>query len=74
MAIEQPKQKEIVERTAETVPAKKVYTPEQFVAMFQKLCQETGFIIGAHPEFKYRDDNTFSIVVVMTVEKIKATT
>jgi hypothetical protein len=69
-----PTQKEVVERTAETMPAKKEYTPELFVAMYNKLCKETGYKIDAYPEFKYRDDNTFSIVVVMTVEKIKTTT
>jgi hypothetical protein len=66
----QPTQKDVIERTAETITTKKEYTPEQFVAMFQKLCNETGYTIGSHPEFKYRDDNTFSVVVVMTVEKM----
>lgn len=71
MTMKQPTQKDIIERTAEQTapPVKKEYTPEQFVAMFQKLCSETGYIITAHPEFKYRDDGTFSVVVVMTVGK-----
>jgi len=51
-------------------PAPKQYTKEQFVEMFNKLCKETKFTIGAHPEFKFRDDGTFSVVVVMTVEKL----
>ena len=66
----QPTQQQVIERTAETMPAKKTYTPDQFVAMFQKLCQETGYTIGSHPEFKYRDDGTFSVVVIQTVEKL----
>jgi hypothetical protein len=48
----------------------KQYTKEQFVKMFNELCKEMGFTIGAHPEFKFRDDNTFSIIMVMTVEKM----
>lgn len=48
----------------------KQYTKEQFVQRLSELCVETGFTIGAHPEFKLRDDNTFSVVVVMTVEKM----
>jgi hypothetical protein len=68
--MDQPTQKEIIERTAQTQPAKKEYTPQQFIAMYNKLCQETGFTLGAHPEWKLRDDNTWSILVIMTVEKI----
>ena len=49
---------------------KKQYTREQFVELFNKLCKETGFTIGSHPEFKFRDDGTFSVIVVMTVEKM----
>jgi hypothetical protein len=48
----------------------KQYTKEKFVEMFNKLCKETRFTIGAHPEFMFRDDNTFSIIVVMSVEKM----
>jgi hypothetical protein len=65
-----PTQKDVINRTAETMPAKKEYTPELFVAMYNKLCAETGFTLGTHPEFTYRDDNTFSVIVVMTVEKM----
>lgn len=53
-----------------TVNKVKVYTPEEFVAFYNKLCQETGYTIQAHPEWKFRDDATFSVVVVMTVEKL----
>jgi len=49
---------------------KKQYTKEQFVELFNKLCKETGFTIGSHPEFKFRDDGTFSVIVVMTVENM----
>ena len=67
--MKQPTQQDVVERTA-TPPVKKEYTPQMFVEMYQKLCSETGFTIGSHPEFKFRDDGTFSVVVVQTVEKL----
>lgn len=65
----QPTQKDVIERTAEKLPEKKVYTPEQFVAMYNRLCQETGYAISAHPEWRPRDDSTYSLVVIMTVAK-----
>jgi len=64
-----PTQKDVIERTAET-QAKRIYLPQEFVSLYNKLCAETGFTLGAHPEFKYRDDNTFSVIVVLTVEKM----
>lgn len=48
----------------------KQYTAEQFAEMYKKLCKTTGYTLVAHPEFKYRDDNTFSVMVVFTIEKI----
>lgn len=50
---------------------KKEYTPEEVKEFLEKLFKETGYIIQVHPEFIHRDDNTFSIITVMTLEKIK---
>lgn len=49
---------------------KKVYTQEEFLSLYNELVKETGFMILAHPEFKFRDDNTWSIVVLQTIEKV----
>lgn len=71
MTTKQPTQKDVIERTAQvTPPAKKEYTPEQFLAMFQKLCQETKMGIQAVPTWKARDDGTWSLVIQLTVVKL----
>jgi hypothetical protein len=59
-----------MERQEPKQEAPKQYTKEQFIEMFNKLCNTTGFTIGAHPEFRFRDDQTFSVIVVMTVENL----
>jgi hypothetical protein len=51
-------------------PESKQYTKEQFIEMYNRLCKITGYALVAHPEFKYRDDGTFSVVVVFTIEGI----
>ena len=48
----------------------KQYTKEQFKELFNELCIETGFTIVSRPEFRYRDDDTFSVIVVQYVEKM----
>lgn len=47
------------------------YTVEQVKELLEKLFKETGYIIQAHPEFIHRDDGTYSIIVVQTLQKIQ---
>jgi hypothetical protein len=49
---------------------KKEYTREQFLDLLNRLCKETGYTIVAHPEWIRRDDNTFSMIIVQTIEKM----
>lgn len=48
-------------------------TPEQidqeFMVEYDRLCKRYKRVIAVQPQFKYRDDNTYSIVVVNFVRR-----
>jgi hypothetical protein len=50
--------------------ANEVNPAQVFAEAYGKLCQEHGYQIVAHPEYKLRDDGTFSTVLVMSVQKL----
>lgn len=42
----------------------------EFVAKYQKLCEEYRFQIVVNPAFKARDDGTFSVILQTSVGKM----
>lgn len=44
-----------------------VSNEEMFVIRYNALCKEMGLCIKANPQFKLRDDGTFSVVVSLSV-------
>lgn len=52
-------------------PQSPAISPEQkFLEDYQRLCQEQGFEIVASPQWIKRDDNSYSMVIKMTLSKI----
>ena len=45
-------------------------TAQDFMDKYKKLCDETGFMISAAPQFMLRDDSTYSMVVKLSVIKL----
>jgi hypothetical protein len=46
-------------------------TPENFMKAYNKLCKVMGFELVASPEFRLRDDGTYSVVIKYTIREYK---
>jgi len=44
---------------------------QEFVAKYKQLCDEHGFQISVKPDFKARDDGTWSVILQSSVGRIK---
>ena len=46
-------------------------TPQNFMAKYNSLCEEFGFMIAVVPAFKARDDGTWSVVLQAGLQPLK---
>ena len=46
-------------------------TLNMFVEAYNNLCKEFGMAIQTTPEFKLRDDGTFSVILVNKIVKLE---
>jgi hypothetical protein len=49
-------------------------TAEDFYRAYNKLCKVMGFQLGAVPEYRLRDDGTYSLVIKFVVQEVKRET
>ncbi len=43
---------------------------QNFIKAYSELCKKHGYKLISNPVFQARDDNTFSVVIQTSVEKI----
>jgi len=49
----------------------KTFTAEEFTKEYQTLCERSGFRIVVNPAWIPRDDGSWSIVLQMSIRKLK---
>ena len=49
-------------------------TAQDFLRAYNKLCNVMGFQLGATPEYRLRDDGTYSLIIKIVVQEVKRET